>query len=272
MKRYRILTFDFDSRATGLEPPEEYWEEKIKHQYMESQQQTIAHLKLEYGEISFDAKLENFKAIGAKPFSISAFHNKFLEQARNSFVVGGYYPALTGVCSLGERILNHMMLLLRDYHRDSQEYKKIFRKQSFDHWPTAIDALEAWGELLPEAAKKFRELNEQRNRAIHFNPETDHNERELALEAIHTIQNIVKIQFSAFGTQPWYFCVPGEIYIKKEWENMPLIKHVFIPNALLLGPKHRIESVIPKWVINDEFDYENKEITDEEYIQLRKSR
>jgi len=165
-----------------------------------------------------------------------------------------------------------MLLLLRDYHKDAPEYKKLYRKQSFDYWPLAIDALESWGELLPEAANKFRELNEKRNRAIHFNLETEHNDKELALDAIHLIQDIVNIQFSSFGRQPWYFCVPGEIYIKKEWEEKPLIKHIFVPNSLLVGPKHKVESVFPQTIVNDQFEYEDREISDEEYYELRKNR
>jgi hypothetical protein len=213
MKRYRILSFDFDSRAIGLEPIPEEWEENVKKQHIENQEKTIEGLKVQYGELNFQSKLNNFIELKQKPFSISAFHNKFLNQIRNSYVIGSYYPALTSACSLGERILNHMILLLRDYHKDSPEFRKVYRKDSFDNWELAISTLESWQELLPEAIVKFRELHQKRNFAIHFNPETDHNDKDLALEAIHLIQNIVSIQFSAFGAQPWYFCVPGEIYI-----------------------------------------------------------
>jgi len=116
---------------------------------------------------------------------------------------------------------------------------------------------------------KFRELHEKRNYAIHFNPETDHNDKELALDAIHLIQDIVSIQFSSFGTQPWFFVVPGEIYIKKEWESKPFVKHIFIPNSLLVGSKHKIEELMPRIIVNDQHEYEEKEITDEEFCRLR---
>ena len=270
MRRYRIFSFDFDSRAHSLEPIQEHWEEKIKAQHIENRKKTILGLSQQYGERNLELKVNNFQSINYKPFSVAAFHNKFLEQIRNSYVIGSYYPALTGACALGERILNHMVLLLRDYHKDAPEYKKIYRKNSFDYWPTTIDALESWEELLPGAAKKFRELKEKRDRAIHFNQDIDHNDKELALEAIHLIQDIVSIQFSAFGVQPWYFCVPGEMYIKKQWEDKPLVKHIFIPNALHVGPKHRVVNVFPL-NIDDQFDYEEREITDEEFIQLRKT-
>lgn len=168
-----------------------------------------------------------------------------------------------------------MILLLRDYHKESKEskeYKKIYRKDSFDNWKLAIDTLEAWEELLPEAISKFRELHEKRNFAIHFNPETDYNDKKLALDAILLIQNIVSIQFSSFGKQPWVFIVPGEIYIKKEWETKPFVKHIFLPNSLLVGSKHTIEELMPKIIVNDQHKYEDKEITDEEFSKLRQQK
>lgn len=272
MKRYRILSFDFDSRAMSLEPIPDHWEENVKKVHIENREKTLQGLKYQYGEENFELKLANFIDLKNKPFSISAFHNKFLQQARNAYVMGSYYPALTGACALGERILNRMIILLRNYHKDSPEYRKVYRKDSFDNWALAIDTLEAWKELMPEAVSKFRELHIKRNRAIHFNPETDHNDKELALEAIHLMQDIVSIQFSSFGTQPWVFCVPGEIYIKKEWESAPFVKEVFIPNCALVGPKHRIETLFPKIIVNDQFEYENKEITDEEFYALREKK
>lgn len=255
-----------------MDPIQEQWDEKVKKLHVHNRGKTIEGLKAQYGESNFEEKLNNFIDLKSKPFSVAAFHNKFLDQIRNSYVVGSYYPALTAACALGERMLNHLMLLLRDYHKSSLEYKKVYRKKSFDYWPQAIDALESWGELLPEAASKFKELNEERNRAIHFNPETDHNDKALSLKAVHLLQEIVSIQFSAFGTQPWFFCVPGEMYIKKEWEEKPLVKYIFIPNSLLVGPKHRVERMFPKVTVNDKFEYEDREITDEEYGALRQKR
>lgn len=269
MKRYRILSFDFDSRVHSFDPVQDHWEDKIKEQHIENQKKVIEGLKAQYGEWNLEQKILNFIDLKAKPFSVAAFHNKFLSQIRDAYVIGSYYPALTGACALGERILNHMMIMLRDYHKDTPEYKKVYRKDSFDYWPLAIDALESWQELLPEAASKFRELSERRNKAIHFRPEVDHDDKDQALAAIHLMQEIVGIQFSAFGGQPWFFCVPGEMYIKKEWEEKPLIKHIFIPNSLLVGPKHRIEQLFPKIVVNDNFVYDSREVTDEEFNQLR---
>lgn len=269
MKRYRILSFDFDSRALLLKPVQDEWEERVKELHIENQEKIISGLVGQFGEFGFDRKLENFRELGQKPFSVLAFHNKFLNQIRNSYVVGSYYPALTGAAALGERILNYMMLLLREYHRDAPEYKKLYRKKSFDNWDTAIDALESWGELLPSAAEKFRGLNGKRNNAIHFNPETDRNDKELALDAILLLQETIQIQFSSFGAQLWCFNVPGETYIKKEWEDKPFVKEVFVPNSILVGPRNKIIEVMPRMVVDDQQEYPDKEITDEEFIRQR---
>jgi len=272
MKRYRILSFDFDSRAHSLAPAQEQWDEQVKKLHDENRKKAIEVFVRQFGDWEIDTKIKNFIDLKFKPFSILAFHNNFLKQVRNSFVIGSYYPALTSACSLGERILNHLVLAFRDYYKGTNEYKQVYRKDSFDNWGLAIDTLEAWEILLPNVVDNFRKLNEKRNNAIHFNPETDHNDRELALESVHLLQDIIGAQFSAFGTQPWLFIVPGECYIKKDWEEEPFVRILYLPNCALVGTKHTIESLFPRIVVNDNFEYDEREITDDEFIQLRSNR
>ncbi|MGZ5030036.1 MAG: hypothetical protein ACXV8I_05480 [Methylobacter sp.] len=269
MKRHRILKFDFNSTVATLKPAQDTWDEKVKEQHERNRAQAIEHVSMRFGEVGLDLKVQNFIDLDYKPISIMGFHNKFLEQCRNSFVIGSYYPSLTSACALGERILNHLIIGLRDNYRSTQEYRKVYNKRSFDNWPLVIDTLESWSVLTPEAAEKFRQLNDKRNRAIHFNPETDHNDRDLALEAIHLLQEIVSLQFSAFGHLPWLFIVPGECYIRKEWAGNPFVKLVYLSNCALVGPKHKIEGIYPQIIINDNFEYDQQEITDEEFIRLR---
>lgn len=272
MKRYRILAFDFDTRATMLEPINEEWADDVKKSHIKNQQQMKEGLAAEYGQLHFDVKLKNFIDIKSKPFSVIAYHNKFLDQVRRAFVIGGYYPALTGACALGERILNHLMILFRDYHKGSPRYKKVYRKKSFDDWGLAIETLLDWQEINDEVAENFTKLSKIRHFAIHFNKETEIVDRELALEAIRLLQEIVSLQFSPFGNHPWVLGYPGEIYIKKEWENEPFIKHIFIPNSSLVGPNHRIE-INDRGAMHavDDHQYEEREVSDEEFCKLRKA-
>lgn len=272
MKRYRVISFDFDTRVHMLtqEIPDE-WDGQVKKLHRQNREAIEKELVSFYGQELQEAKRQNFIDLGDKPLSILAFHNRFFEQIRTAFVMGAYYPALTSTCALGERILNHLILILRDDYRDTLEYKMVSRKDSFDNWDIPIDILESWSILLPDVTKQFRRLRDLRNKAIHFRPEVDSNDRALALEAIQCLREIIRNQFSAFGSQPWFITnIPGESYIKKDWESRPFIQKVYLPNCISVGPKHRIESLIPQTVVNDNFQYEEREITDEEFSEMRK--
>jgi len=271
MKRYRILSFDFDSRAMSLTGEiQDQWEEHVKASHRAERERTVAGLIREFGEAAAQVKVQNFADLGPK-LSILAFHNKFFQQIRHSFVIGGYFPALTGACALGERILNHLVLLLRDDFKASPAYKQVYRKDSFDRWEKAIRALDSWSVLLPHAVDKFRQLERVRNRAIHFDPVTDREDRPLALNAIKLLSDIISSQFSAFGRQPWFLSVPGEMYIKKSAESEPFVRRVYLPNCRLLGPYHIVEEITPdlRMLIRDDYRYQDREVSDEEFVKLR---
>jgi len=275
MKRYRILPFfDFDTRSRTLSGPiNEAWDESVKAMHRQNRENTVARLTQEYGETHADGKIQNFIDLGPKPLSVIAFHNAFFSQIRNAFIVGSYYPALVGACALGERILNHLIIALRNDFRTSSEYKKVYRKDSFDDWALAIDTLVAWDVLLPKAAGDFRELMKRRHEAIHFRPETDTNAKDLSLGAIRCLQEIVGEQFSGFGPQPWFISdIPGEIYIKHEWERKPFIREVYLANGPLVGPRHKIESLLPQIQISDpDHETSGPAISDDEFSSLRKA-
>lgn len=274
MKRYRVLGFDFDTRATILSQEiGEHWEKNVKESWQNNKDAIRKHLIYEFGEFAAEEKIENFKDLGPKPFSVLAFHNTFLSDCRNAFTVAAYYPALTGACVLGERILNHLILLLRKDYKITPEYKQVFRKESFDNWNLAIDTLLAWDVMLTGAADDFRQLALLRNRSIHFRPEVDEDDRPLALEAIKLLQRIVGNQFSFFGTQPWLIqTTPGEAYIKKSWEDKPFIRKVYLPNCALVGPKHHLDIVNGKWIVHDNHIYPEKNIGDDEFSNMRENK
>jgi hypothetical protein len=135
MKRYRVFGEEFDYRANWLTMEiQNDWEDHIKKMWRDGIRNVERGLLIEYGFDNADTKLRDFIDLGIKPVSILAYHNRFADQARRSFVVGGYYPALVGACALGERILNHLVLDLRDYFKGTAEYEKVYRKKSFDNW------------------------------------------------------------------------------------------------------------------------------------------
>lgn len=272
MKRYRILTYDFDSRANILkQESKDDWKEAQKIHLEYIKKQTREGLVEQFGALGVDNKISNFVELGWLPISVVAFHNKFLRQVRDAYVIGAYYPSLTGACALGERILNQLIIHLRGDFKNTKEYKSVYRKDSFDNWDLAINTLESWSVILPDVAVDFRELKEIRNGAIHFDPETDRNDKEISLAAVKILTEIVEDQFSGFGTQPWFIPdIVGSAYIKKEFEEQPFVKRIILPNCNLVGPFHKLQSGPQGWIVLDNYDYEDKEISDEEFASLLK--
>jgi hypothetical protein len=245
------------------------WEPEVRRQHEENRQRILAGIAAEFGSLDHQRKVRDIIALGPLPFSVLSFHNKFHRQARTAFVSGAYYPALTGICSLGERVLNHLILGLRDSYRGTPQFKAVYRQDSFDDWDLAIDTLDAWGVLLPTVIEAYRRLKTLRHRAVHFRPDTDVDDRELALHAIEQFATIVQEQFSAFGRQPWFISgVRGTAFLKKEWEARPFIRLVYLPNCVLVGPRHRLSLVGDRFQISDEYPYEEREVSDEEYAAL----
>jgi hypothetical protein len=72
------------------------------------------------------------------------------------------------------------------------------------------------------------------------------------------MKEIISNQFSALGNQPWFLAnVSGELYIKSEWEKKPFVSKIYLPNCAFVGFKHRIISISPQVVIEDNFEYSN---------------
>lgn len=269
MKRYRVFLFDLNSTGTlvDLEIKEE-WEESVKANHLENQRRMIEGLIQQYGEREFDQKLDNLRAIGGQAFSVIAYHNRFYRQARDAFIIGAYYPALTAACALGERILNHLILGLRDDYKEKLGHAEFATVKSSSNWRRMIPALEAWGVLLPAVAIEFWALLEMRNRAIHFNPKTADLDREMAADALKHLDEIISVQFGAFRCQPWF--IPdtrGVQFIKKDWEADPFVRVVYLPVSLPVGPNHWMDYNEGEWTIHDD-DYEEREVSDEEYVRL----
>jgi len=219
-----------------------------------------------------DKKIENFVAIGTKPFSVLAYHNQFFDQARRAFVIGAYYPALVSACALGERILNHLILDLRDFYKHTPEYKRVHRNNSFDRWKLPIDTLEAWNVLLPEAAAEFRALEVLRHRSIHFNISTYTTLRDDALTAIHHMRKIIEQQFATSGDRPWFIKETiGHRFIKREWEENPFIKTYYLPTCPFVGPYFTI-SFDQGLRFHDHPDYGDGDWTDEEFAAAFEAR
>jgi len=115
-----------------LEPVSDTASDEAKALHTANQERITKQLKSSFGAAGFEEKKRRFIQLGLMPFSVVSFHNKFLREARNSYVSGYNYAALTAICSLGERVLNHLVLGLRDDFKNTPSYRLVYRKNSFD--------------------------------------------------------------------------------------------------------------------------------------------
>lgn len=274
MKRYLVFPQDFDTRAYSLEDEKESWDEKPKQLHRENKKRLLISLEKEFGSIGFEGKIKNFKDMGVSPFSIVSFHNQFFAEIRRAFVVGSYYPALTGTCALGERMLNHMILTLRKDFKHTPEYKKIHRKESFDNCSKAISILSVWGVLSDDLIEKFNALQLIRNKSLHFNNETYVSVRDDSLEAIKIISEIISLRFGFFRKQHTWGIkgTKGAQFIKKEYENDPFIKNFYLPLCPLVGPNYAVKFIEHGTLFVDQATYPDDEITDDHFANLYNNR
>lgn len=260
MKRYRLLNIDFDGRSNVLWTPDS----KLNA----ARDMVIEQMKGQYGLTDFASKLQRYTELGMSPWSIIAYHNQFLAQVRDAYVMGAYYPALTGACAMGERILNHLWLGLQSEYAIPARFRN---NGALNNWSHLAGILTGWGILLPKAKKMIMKLEDARQKSIHFRPsvDLDKQSKPRALAAIKMLQGFIREQFSSYGEFPWYITgVYNEIYIKKEWEASPYIKLLYLPHCSLVGPQHVIRGANP-WRAEDKTNLIG-EVTDAEFVKLRR--
>lgn len=267
MKRYRVARFQFDTRAQLLDPVPEHWEASVRESHLTNQRAVLNGLQAEFGSEDGERKVADFKELGPLPLSIVAFHNVLFQQTRRAFVQGAYYPALTGICALGERILNQLVLTLRDLHSGAPGFEKVERMVSSSNWKALISTLEGWSVLAPGIAQAFRDLANLRHRSLHFTPDDPVHAREPALAAHQLMAAIVDGQFGVLGKRPWSLWVPGEIYVRKAAEEDSFVKRIYLPNCILVGPWHKFEDITLRLVEYPRYD--DREIPDDEFCRLR---
>lgn len=270
MKRHLVYPFDFDGRAHFLQiEVKDEWEDAVKQSWVDNKERVKIGLRLELGDRNFETKVRNFTDCGAAPFSIVSYHNEFYHQIRYSFCHGYYYPSLVAASALGERILNHLILDLRDEFTHTAEYKDIYKKKSFDKWSVPIAALQAWGVFQhDEVGKLFQTLGEIRNRSIHFNTSTYRNLRADALEAIQALSKIIRLQFGFFAEQKW--AIPGtqgHAFISKEAESDAFIRRYYLPQCPLVGPYFSIKFEGNDILFFDFESYDEPSTTDELFAE-----
>ena len=259
LKRYRLLpNMQLDFRRNAFQNlPKTGWASAARNQ-------GYVH---EFGEIDFEKKVERFVEVPPPDMRLLWPNLRYEEQTFDAFVLGNFYPALTGACCLAEAALNMLVLRLRVYFKETPVYKRIYRKKSFDDWPLMIGVLHDWKVLSDQAAEKCTRLLELRLESVHLGEL--HDAESKAKEALTIYSEVIASLFST--RKDFVFRTPGEIYLKKEVENMPVIQEFLIPKSWHVGFMHQLESDPSSGAIRvvDESDYEDREVSDDEFRELR---
>lgn len=270
-RRYRVVDMTFDTRSHWLtEAISEDWDPVVQQQHREGARRVREGLLQGYGVAGYQVKIQNFIDLGAEPFSVIAAHNFLLHQVRGAFVLGAYYPALLGAGGLGERILNELILRLRDDYADQPSTKRVSGK-SFNNWQVATKVLESWGVFDSELTRDYLRLARLRHDAVHYQPGSSSEDwRDGALAAIRLLQSIIERRFAAVGGPPTYLGTPGEIVLARESESEPFVKHFIIPSCALVSPRHRLDAEpMGGWVVLDDVEYPAGSLTDEQWADAR---
>lgn len=270
---YRYLSpvhYNFDTRAESLKRPSSSWDEAVKQHHEKSRTATIEGLRVQYGSDQLDSKVKAFQDFGPMPMSVVFEHTPRVWQIRDAFVAGAYYPALTAACSIGEKILNHMILHLRGHYPNQTKKMSVYEAGSITNWHTAIQALEDWAVLRKGVGTAFRKLSAIRNRTLHVDPRKTKNDQSEALSAIQLLKQILEDQFGTWGHHEWFIRgTTGLIFISRAWERHPFVLTYYLANTVSVSPYFKmIYQPNGLWAVIDRADLPPADtVSDEDFCQ-----
>lgn len=272
-RRYTPIAMTFDTRAVLLDfatdGPDVGAETATLN--LANQASLRADLIHEFGAADYEKKIQNFRDLGSAPWSVAALHNTYLKEVRHAFAAGAYYPALVGACALGERILNHLVLSLRDEYADHPATRHVAGKSAVDGWERCIRTLEEWGVISVDVKADYRALEEARHAAVHYRTDLDDGDARLAaLHAIKLLGSAVERIFNPHGEAPHYFNGPiGRAFVRLEAEADPFIKRFILPACALVSPRFRFVPSGFDLDIYDDPDYGvgDDPLTDDEFAE-----
>jgi hypothetical protein len=270
-RRYMAHAISFDTRAHILNTViEDAWEPEIQAQWRKNHEAVRQVLIHEFGNADHERKISDFADLGTAPWSIVDLHNEFIVQIRLSFAAGAYYPALVASGALGERILNQLIVRLRDDYASHPATVAVRDAKSFSNWRLCIKVLVAWNALDAETAERFERLNHMRNRAIHYGEHLNNSDaRQDALSSVLLIQEIVQHLFTPMGGPPVFIPgTKGHSFISRASEDTPLIKRFYLPVCVLVSPRFEMRPTVNNlFEVFDDDSYHDRfpELSDEEF-------
>lgn len=276
-RRYIPHAISFNTRARILtDEINPDWDPDIVAQHEENRRQARMRIIHEFGNADHERKIQDYGELGPAPWSVLDQHNEFMTQVRDAFAFGAYYPALVGACALGERLLNELVIRLRDSYRPHPATVEVATRKTFSDWVVCIKALFEWGVLDDSVATKLYELRRLRNRSVHYGKHIAGSDaREDALQAVLLVQEIVQDLFIPHGGPPKFISgVSGHSFLALESEDRPFIREFILPASLLVSPNFVMEynSKAGWFDVFDDDTYQDEfpTLTDDEFADHRK--
>src|SRR5690606_28466151 len=109
------------------------WDEEARQRWQTQAKRIKQALADQYGHQDIEQKLQNLQDIGAQSMSVIDTHNNYYRQARHAFVIGAYYLAITATSALGERILNDLIVKLRQYYPVPKDFPEVRTHKTFSN-------------------------------------------------------------------------------------------------------------------------------------------
>ncbi|MGO4253403.1 hypothetical protein AB4Y81_14200 [Paenarthrobacter sp. TAF1] len=252
------------------------WETDVIALHEENRRNVRMGLIHQFGNEHHEQKITDYSALGAAPWSVVDRHNLFMQQIRDSFAFGAYYPALVGACALGERILNELVIRLRSAYGSHPATADVATQGSFSNWSLCIGALFKWGVLDDPLATQFNDLRKLRNRSVHYGTHlTDSNGRLDALHAVLLIQQTVEALFKPHGGPPRFIPgTTGHTFYSLRAESDPFTSEFMLPASILVSPNFEMTYNAERGQFDvfddDTYHEEFPELTDEEFADHRR--
>ena len=270
-RRFLPDAVSFDTRAMLLTTViQDDWEPEIQAQWRTNQAHVREWLIHEFGADSYGQKAKNLTDLGTAPWSVIALHNAYLKQVRDAFIATHYYSALLGACGLGERILNQLVLTLRDDYAEHPATRYVANKRALDNWKICVRTLREWRVLDDQTASEYLSLMDKRHAAVHYRSELDTGDaREAALAALRQLGDLVGRIFTPMGQSPYYFSGPlGRSYVRRDAEEIPFVRHFILPACVLVSPVFRfVNNAAAALDVYDDSHYGvgDRDLTDDDF-------
>ena len=260
-RRYRLMSFYIDARRSPY---------RINPDLAKVPEEQ-ADLRFELGDKDFDQKLERWLSIDYPPLGLIDEYPEKITEIINAYCCGYSYASMTSAGCLGERILNRLVLKTRVHFKTTQEYRRVYRKKSFDDWDKMISVLAKWNVITDEAQTAFKKLMPYRHKSIHYNEGYDFHGA--APTAINTLIEAITAVFGVLNRKDifWVFNIPGEVWVKSSVEDAPFVKEFVLPHCYRAHAIHELFFENERITRISERGARSGPMTDQEFIEMRKA-